>query len=446
MPSVAIIGGGVSGLSCAATLARDGVDFCVYEKESHVGGHASTDRIGDFQFDRGPHVLLDIPNALAELFSELDIDLIEHRCSSTLYYRTVAEHFIDAPIQANIHRLTLPARIACTVDLVRSKWCGRSPVRNQRDAAERMLGRRLVDLFLQPYTRKRLCRDLDELDPVALERISSPALRDTIWNIITRKPAQGGLDSRFSYPRTGGIARLPQALASRLPRATLRTGATLAEVDVARRFATLTDGTRVHFDALVFSLPLTVMMTLIKDVPVSVRHAARQLDYASTYLVRLGFAGELVGPRGIIRFPESDFPFYRLSFPATYARDSVPAGCDSVIAEVGHHPGRYRLSSGQALDRTQNALVELGIVRSAASIAVADVRNVAVSHIVSRANARRAAEHLLAWLEENHVYGCGKYGEWKDMLMPASMLSGIRVARHVATTLEQQPLMQIAQQ
>jgi phytoene dehydrogenase-like protein len=54
---VAVVGGGVAGLSAAALLARAGKSVVVCEKSSTLGGRAATHRAGEFLFNQGPHAL-----------------------------------------------------------------------------------------------------------------------------------------------------------------------------------------------------------------------------------------------------------------------------------------------------------------------------------------------------------------------------------------------------
>ena len=54
MPTVAVIGAGISGLVCARTLRDHGYPVTVFEKSRGVGGRMATRRTDDgFQFDHG---------------------------------------------------------------------------------------------------------------------------------------------------------------------------------------------------------------------------------------------------------------------------------------------------------------------------------------------------------------------------------------------------------
>jgi phytoene dehydrogenase-like protein len=54
---VAVVGGGLAGLTAAAYLARAGVDVTLFERASAVGGRAATHVTGGYHFNLGPHAL-----------------------------------------------------------------------------------------------------------------------------------------------------------------------------------------------------------------------------------------------------------------------------------------------------------------------------------------------------------------------------------------------------
>ncbi|GIL43974.1 hypothetical protein Vafri_1549 [Volvox africanus] len=67
-PDVIVVGAGVAGLSCAATLSRRGVRSTVLEASDGVGGRVRTDTVDGFLLDRGFQIFLTgYPEAQAEL-------------------------------------------------------------------------------------------------------------------------------------------------------------------------------------------------------------------------------------------------------------------------------------------------------------------------------------------------------------------------------------------
>ncbi len=78
---VAVIGGGLAGLSAACTLAARGHRVVLLEKNPWLGGKAAVLREGGFRFDMGPTILT-VPSVLRRIWSEAgrsveqDLDLI----------------------------------------------------------------------------------------------------------------------------------------------------------------------------------------------------------------------------------------------------------------------------------------------------------------------------------------------------------------------------------
>lgn len=54
---VAVVGGGLGGLTAAALLARGGCEVTLYERSKHLGGRARTTEVEGFRFNLGPHAL-----------------------------------------------------------------------------------------------------------------------------------------------------------------------------------------------------------------------------------------------------------------------------------------------------------------------------------------------------------------------------------------------------
>ncbi len=69
-PRIAIIGGGLGGLSAAAWLSRKGCKVTVFEQSSHLGGKMRESRFAGCRFDCGPS-LLTMPFVIDEIFTSV---------------------------------------------------------------------------------------------------------------------------------------------------------------------------------------------------------------------------------------------------------------------------------------------------------------------------------------------------------------------------------------
>src|SRR5262245_14818826 len=92
--SVAIIGGGISGLTAARTLCRSGLDVRLFEREKRCGGVVKTDKVGEFVIDVGPDTLLTHKPAALSLVRELGlagslVDPLPHRSTYVLRQRAL---------------------------------------------------------------------------------------------------------------------------------------------------------------------------------------------------------------------------------------------------------------------------------------------------------------------------------------------------------------------
>ncbi|BBN16268.1 hypothetical protein Mp_7g04870 [Marchantia polymorpha subsp. ruderalis] len=73
---VAVVGSGVAGLTAARTLAQSGANVVLYEKDSHIGGHANTLHVDGVALDIGFMVFNQVtyPNMVA-FFDEIGVEM-----------------------------------------------------------------------------------------------------------------------------------------------------------------------------------------------------------------------------------------------------------------------------------------------------------------------------------------------------------------------------------
>ena len=76
MPTIHVIGAGVSGLACATRAAMSGVDVAVYEAAGHAGGRARSfhDKSLGCMIDNGNHLLLGANEATRAYLADIDAE------------------------------------------------------------------------------------------------------------------------------------------------------------------------------------------------------------------------------------------------------------------------------------------------------------------------------------------------------------------------------------
>jgi len=424
-----IIGLGVSGLACARELSRLGVPFTGYEKEDRPGGLTRTTTLGPFNFDYGPHVLLNVSPAMRDYFAQLNLDLEECHCSSVVFTSQVKQGLIPAPFQRNLWRLSPAARLRVAIDLVLLPFRGSADRMTYERYARRVCGKTIYDLFVGGYERKRLRYSLNEVDCRWATRLVRPGLRSLVSpRSGPSLPGGNGTDGTFLYPASGRMEDLALAMSKTVLRENVQCNKELVQIKLDSKRIRFRDGEIARYTTLMLSLPLPEIVACISDAPWSIQRAARHLVSTSLYLVRLGVDSPLNTDCGIMRFPDSDVDFYRVSLPSRYRPSSVPEGCDSIMAEIAFHPLRSPMTRDQVRHNCMQGLRKLGIIGAKHRVLVEDIVEIPHAHIIYNMQTIESMASIKDYLAAHSVFLCGKYGQWKDMLIPQSIQSGIDTA------------------
>jgi protoporphyrinogen oxidase len=437
MASIVIVGLGVSGLGCALELVRRKIPFAAYEKENAPGGLARTDTAGGFRFDHGPHILLELPGEVASRFSGLPgLDLVGCTGASGIALDARLKTVIPAPFQQNLNWLPLAARARLIFDAVAGIGRKARPTATYSEYATARCGRGIYDLFLRGYDSKRLRFPLDQIPADWTNRIEKTSLRSLMLPRSGARVAGGGKrEGRFLYPRSGGIESIPRAMASLLPEASLRYDSKLMEIDPKLKRLAFQNGAVQSYEHLVLSLPLPEIVALLKEPPPEVLSAAENLVYTSIYILNAGIDGS-VPPWFLLRIPDPAMPFYRLSFPSHYSPGGSPEGKAIVVGEISHHPIRHALSRDEARRQFEQGLRRMGILQPGQRILVQTVRDIQYGHVLYNHATRASIRLILEFLRTGSIFTCGKYGQWRDMLIPQSILSGMAAAGEIAALVE----------
>jgi protoporphyrinogen oxidase len=324
--TVAVLGGGLAGLSAARTLAGRGIRPVVLERDGVVGGLAATCRCGGFHFDYGPHRFhTTSPEILATVRDLVGSDLLELDRLSRI--RLLDRYFVYPLDLADVlRRMPLHKGAAMICSYMGARLSGLLG-RGRDDSFESWVvgrfGRRLYDVYFGPYTGKLWGIPPADLSPDwASQRISVPGLGRLLKETVfpgNRKVRS--LVSRFHYPR-GGIGRIAEVMAADIEAG----GGTIvlsARPDAIERIGEgwiVTAGDRrIEAAAIVNTVPVTEYARLMRaHLGDGAVRSAQSLTFRSIVFVTLRLSERPAARDHWIYTPEPAYRFNRLSIPENF--------------------------------------------------------------------------------------------------------------------------------
>lgn len=344
----------------------------------------------------------------------------------------VEGEFVPAPLQYNLGRLPRRLRKACVESY------------EQRDAervdqaatfSEYLLagfGKAMVELFLGPQNEKALAIKLDQLSADAGRRFFPVPDEQRIRRGIRGEGVPSAeYNSRYWYPKKGGIGRLAAGLARDVRR--LRLAERVKNVDLNARSVESIAGRTSTFDILLSSLPLKNLCRMCSDAKIV--DLSKALTHSSIINLNIGLRGSVEFPlRGVhwVYVPDRSIPFHRLGVYSNISSGLCPPDRSAMYVEVAAGGGADERSKAArcAPAAVMDALETLGwIDRSRVEcILIHQIRCAYVHFGVDR---DELVGEIRDRLQTHGIHVIGRYGQWDYTSMEDSIWSGIETAKSV---------------
>jgi len=247
---VAIIGGGIAGLTAATLVARTGKSAIVFEQAEHVGGRGVTHSIQGFHFNLGPHALYRAGHAVRVL-KELGITIPDDKVGTA-----------GSKVVYNDRLYRFPA---ATLSLLSTRLFS---IKSRMEAASVLTKLTRIETHTLDSTTVREWIDAEVRNPVVRDFIEALIRVSTYCN-DTQHLSAGAALQQLQTAFQGGVTHVSggwQTLIDRLHTTALDAGAFIAtdahvqalEFDVetgeARRLR-LSDGTPVSAGSFILAVP-----------------------------------------------------------------------------------------------------------------------------------------------------------------------------------------------
>lgn len=430
MADVVILGAGLTGLSAAYHLERQGFyDYKLFEKDTTIGGLCRSVQQDGFTFDYTGH-LLHINDPYFRSFIETIAGLEQFNTIHRRSYVYSHETYTDYPYQVNLYGLPADVIAECIEGFVqRKKNRAQQPTFEQWVLSN--FGTGFAKHFFFPYQEKIFAYNVKKLSASWTGRfVPQTSLKEMLMGAVQAKPATAiGYNAQFFYPKAGGIEYWIKKLHEQLE-LPVYTGYTAIEINTIRKVVRFANGHEEPYKQLITTLPLDFLLTHLQEkTHTSLFKASQRLRCNSVINFNLGVSRPDLSEKHWIYFPEKEYPFYRLGFPHNFAESMAPAGCSSLYGEFSHI-GQSPETVHSVLNAARAATKKLFNLQEH-EIATEKIITIPHAYVIYDQWRDNNIDKLHAQLNQYGIYSVGRYGAWKYASMQEGVLDGKQIAETV---------------
>ena len=298
--NVAVVGGGISGLTTAFHLARTGQRVAVLEAAKRVGGSLETYWDGAWRFEMGPNTVLENNESVTRLIREsgLEGERLVAAPAGKRRYLYKDGGLIPLPGGPGGFLTTPLFPFGAKLRLLREPWI-RKPSEEAEETIAQFVRRRLGTAFLDyavgPFVSGVYAGDPERLSVRwavpkihALEAEHGSLIRGALAR--RKGPAPGGAMISFR----DGLEELPRGLAREI--GDVRTGTACQRVlRTDGGFRVETSAGPVEAERVVLAVPADAAARLLDEVTSGDSRLFAEIPYAAVVLVSLGWRRAEVG-------------------------------------------------------------------------------------------------------------------------------------------------------
>ncbi|MCW1735277.1 protoporphyrinogen/coproporphyrinogen oxidase [Anaerorudis cellulosivorans] len=426
---IAILGGGIAGISAAYHLNLRSISNILYEQNNEWGGLCNNFTIRNgFLFDYFVHLSFTQNEYVKELFSQLT-PYIKHYPESVNYYKGL---WLKHPAQNNLAPLSSDEKVKIILDFLK-----RPDIHNPINYEEWLLaqfGEYFARNFPIKYTLKYWTTEANHLTTNWVEnRFSLPPIEDLLKGAFEEQKENFYYAKEMRYPEKGGYKSFLNYMAKDV-NIQLNKKATL--IDLKSKKIEFSDGSSSYYEKLISSIPLPELINIIKDVPEKIKVAASKLHATSGQLVSLGFNRPDVSPKIWFYIYDEEIEPARAFSPSIKSPNNVHQNKSSLQFETYYSKLRPKRMSGDNLIEHIIQKGEIMKLWSKNDIEVSDYREVEYANVIFDFERSKNLAIVNSFLKEKEIYTCGRFGEWEYFWSDQSLMSGKEVADKLSNKYE----------
>lgn len=383
---VIVVGGGISGLTAAWKLHKDGVDVCLLEANQNVGGYARTESRGGFLLEKGPFNIIvrhhTFQTLLEDVSNDIKVVAADRAARKRFIYRRGKLHPVPTnPIAlATTGLLTMSERIRLVRGLIYSS-CAPQQEETIDQAATRRFGRAVSNTIVSAAISGILAGDI--------RKLSVKACFPGVWRIDRNVKSLLGygfasmfrsrLKKKASQPRRwrglvsvdGGLGALTDAVGQQL-------GENLLTNTRVESIQPLDSGYEVQIKngseigetiscrQLILATPIQQTSDFLKPICPQANVILNSIESASLVVMSLGFrradvGHDLQGFGFLVPHDEHTFPLMGVLWADTIFPHHAPSDHRLIRIFMGgvRDPDAVTRSDDELIKQATNALLDV---------------------------------------------------------------------------------------
>ena len=426
--NILILGAGLSGLTVAANLK--GHNVTILEPRSEIGGLCRTFGGGGFLSDIGGHVLFsrdkELLNSIVDPLRP-NVELRDRR--NMVKY---GNNLVPYPLENGMCDLSLGERMALAKDMI---GASRAPAADLEKWCYSKFGPTMAEHYLLPYNRKIWKMHPGALSSDWVARIPSPSRFDVAKAALGMRTVGYKHQSKFWYPKEGGIFSLLNSMTKASDRTECLCGAqlkTLQLLPVTRIWEIVYSDCRypniaTYADAVISTLPIPELLACISYVPSWIQSAADQLVFRGLKVVLLGVKGS--GPKHTAIYDSDIYTLaHRTCYNSNFAASMCPPRHWSLSAEI------TTSSNNPWFDESDDWFTQTVALQNWlkwSDIVYSQVHTEKYAYVVPTLGYQKSLSAVMGYLKHLGIISCGRFAEFRYLNMDECIANARECARKI---------------
>jgi protoporphyrinogen oxidase len=412
-----ILGGGLSGISCAAMLQDAAVDCLVLEKEASLGGLTRTRQIDGFVFDCHGGKVFNTKNDQVRdwVFSRLPKS--QWQFSPRIAKIWYKGQIISYPFEFALGELQAEEATECIAGIF--ERAGEEPT-SFGDWLKWNFGSAVAEKYLLPYNKKIWKRDLSRISAHWVRgKMPIPNAREVLYAALSRDASEKNMvHSSYYYPKSGGINGFINCLSRELRN--VRLSSPLRSLEQQNGRWLVNDEIRTR--KIISTIPIPELLTVFTEIPPSVKRASSKLDYNSITAIFC----EQIKARQVswswLYLPGTELQAHRIVYQGGLAENNCPDGRFAATYEItGMHTPEVVIEPFRN-DNLPDELRALDII---------DFEYTKYAYPIFHTDYLKDISIIREWLNHHGILSCGRFAEWEYLNMDDCIAHAFRIKQEL---------------